>query len=130
MSSTTTKSSKKRVRKSVQEGCVHIRAGMNNTIISITDLEGNLLVQSSAGSSGFKGTRKSTPYAAQMAAEQAVEKIKVYDMSAVKVYIKGIGQGREQAIRGLLNKGLHLISIFDITPIPHNGCRLSGRRRI
>lgn len=120
---------KKAKRRSVQEGSAYIQASYNNTIISLTDEKGDVLSWSSAGSNGFKGARKATPYAAQVSAEAAVEKAKVYGLERVHVYVKGVGSGREQAIRGLVTAGLNLISITDITPIPHNGCRQKKVRR-
>lgn len=120
---------KKAKRRSVQEGNAHIQASYNNTIITLTDDKGNVLSWSSAGSNGFKGARKATPYAAQISAEAAVEKVKVYGLERVHVYVKGVGSGREQAIRGLVAAGLNLISITDVTPIPHNGCRKKKVRR-
>lgn len=121
---------KKKVRKSVQKGNAYVQATFNNTIVSLTDKDGNVLAWASAGSSGFKGARKSTPYAAQVAAENAVERIKPYGMMQVSIYVKGIGPGREQAIRGLQSAGLDIDSIIDTTPIAHNGCRKKKPRRV
>lgn len=102
----------------------HIMASFNNTIVSITDEKGNVLTWSSGGAAGFKGAREATPYAAQIAVEQAAQKAKtLHNLESVDVYVKGIGVGREQAIRGLISGGLELRAIFDITPVPHNGCR-------
>ena len=117
-------------RKSVQEGRAYIFASYNNTIVTLTDQDGNTIAASSAGSSGFKGTRKSTPYAAQVAAENAVGKAKVHGLEKVEVYVKGAGVGRDQSIRGLISAGLDLISITDLTNIPHNGCRKPRTRRV
>ncbi len=129
MATTTTK--KKKTKKIVPVGQAHILASFNNTIVSITDEQGNVLTWASGGSAGFKGAREATPYAAQMTAEQAVEKAKtMHSMEAVDVYVKGIGVGREQAIRGLISGGLDLRAIFDITPVPHNGCRKKKQRRM
>lgn len=127
--STAKKTVKKAKRRAVPEGCAHIQASYNNTIISITDANGDVIAWGSAGGSGFKGARKSTPYAAQVSAENAAEKAKVFGLEKVRVYIKGVGSGREQAVRGLISKGIDIISISDITPIPHNGCRKKKQRR-
>lgn len=117
-------------RRVVQTGKAHIQASYNNTIVTLTELNGNVIAWSSSGSSGFKGARKSTPYAAQVSAENAVEKAKAFGLENVHVFIKGVGTGREQAIRGLVSSGLNIISISDITPIPHNGCRKKKPRRV
>lgn len=122
------KTSKK--RRTVPEARVTILAGFNNTLISVTDPSGNVLAWSSAGASGFKGTKKATPYAAQIAAENAVGKAKAYGITKVYVVVKGIGSGREQALRGLLAAGLEIISISDATPVPHNGCRKPRHRKV
>jgi small subunit ribosomal protein S11 len=124
------KSGKKREKLSIPAGMAHILATFNNTIISITDLEGNLLTTSSAGAVGFKGSRKGTPYAAQQAASIAANAAKEYGMRTIQVRLKGPGAGRESAIRALQNSGLEVKSIRDITPIPHNGCRPPKRRRV
>lgn len=121
---------KKKVRKSVQKGHAYIQATFNNTIVSLTDKDGAVIASASAGSSGFKGARKSTPYAAQVAAENAVEKAKPYGMMQVTIFVKGIGPGREQAIRGLQSAGLDIDAIIDTTPMPHNGCRQKKPRRV
>lgn len=118
---------KKRI---VPEGKAHVNASYNNTIVTLSEPNGDVISWSSAGSSGFKGARKSTPYAAQVAAEKAAEKAKVYGLERIHVYVKGVGSGRDQAIRGLVASGLNLISINDITPIPHNGCRKRKQRRV
>ena len=121
----------KKTKKIVQTGHAHIMASFNNTIVSITDEQGNVLSWASGGSAGFKGARESTPYAAQITSEQAVEKAKqLHGLEIVDVYVKGIGVGREQAIRGLISGGVELRSIFDVTPIPHNGCRKKKVRRM
>ena len=117
-------------RRNVQMGNAYVQASYNNTIVTLTDQNGGVLAWSSSGSSGFKGARKSTPYAAQVSAENAVEKAKVYGLERVHVYIKGVGSGREQAVRGLVSSGLDIISINDVTPIPHNGCRKKKGRRV
>jgi small subunit ribosomal protein S11 len=126
----TTKRKTSRKRRNVPEGRVSIFAGYNNTIVTITDPEGDVIAWNSAGASGFKGAKKSTPYAAQVAAEGAVEKAKAYGLDKVHVFVKGIGNGREQAIRGLIAGGLEIVSISDVTPVPHNGCRKRRTRRV
>jgi small subunit ribosomal protein S11 len=124
------KGTKKKVKKRVvPEGRVYIKASYNNTIVAFTEDTGEVLAWSTAGASGFKGTKKSTPYAAQVAAENAAEKAKAYGMERVDVYVKGIGPGRDQAIRGLNNSGIEVVSIADITAVPHNGCRPKKQRR-
>ena len=120
---------KKSKKKIVKQGRAYIQASYNNTIISLTDELGNVISWSSAGSSGFKGSRKATPYAAQVAAENAVEKAKPMGLEKVSVFIKGIGSGREQALRALQSSGLQLEAITDCTPIAHNGCRVKKARR-
>ena len=125
-----TKKPTKTKRKNISEGRAYIFASYNNTIITLTDSDGKTIAASSAGSSGFKGTRKSTPYAAQIAAENAVEKSKVHGLEKVEVYVKGAGVGRDQSIRGLIAAGLDLVSITDLTNIPHNGCRKPRTRRV
>lgn len=121
----------KRTKKVVQVGQAHILASFNNTIVSITDEEGNVLTWASGGSAGFKGAREATPYAAQMVAQQAVENAKtLHGLETVDVYLKGIGVGREQAVRGLISGGVELRAIYDITPVPHNGCRKKKVRRM
>jgi small subunit ribosomal protein S11 len=121
---------KKRIKRTLPKARVCIHAGENNTIVTFTDFEGNVLGWSSSGSSGFKGTRKSTPYAAKVAAENASLKVKPYGIESVTVEVKGLGPGREQAIRGLQSAGLNLDAIIDTTPIAHGGCRPAGRRRV
>lgn len=117
-------------KRTVVEGYVNIIAGYNNTIVTITDNLGDAIAWSSAGASGFKGTKKATPYAAQVAAENAVEKAKAYGLAKVDVKINGVGNGREQALRGLIASGLEINSIIDVTPLPHNGCRKRRTRRV
>ena len=124
------KTGKKKEKKNIAEGVVHIQSTFNNTIITITDLSGNVVAWSSAGTQGFKGSRKSTPFAAQVAAEDAVKKAKEHGMRRVQVYVKGPGSGRESALRSLQVAGLNISLIRDVTPIPHNGCRPPKRRRV
>jgi len=124
------KTKKKREKKTVVEGNVYIQATFNNTIVTITDLKGNSLSWCSAGSLGFRGAKKSTPYAAQTTAETATNRARDYGLQAVNVYVKGPGVGRESAIRSLGNMGLKVKTIKDITPIPHNGCRPRKSRRV
>lgn len=121
---------KRRERKNVEKGTAHIRATFNNTIVTITDMAGNAISWASAGELGFKGSRKSTPYAAQTAAEQAARLAIDHGMKTVEVYVKGPGAGRESAIRALQTAGLNITLIRDVTPIPHNGCRPPKRRRV
>jgi len=124
------KSGKKRERKEVRTGIAHIQATFNNTVVSITDKMGNVVAWASAGSVGFKGSRKSTPFAAQVAAEQAARKAMDLGLKQCEVYVKGPGAGREAAIRSLQAVGLEITVIRDVTPIPHNGCRPPKRRRV
>jgi small subunit ribosomal protein S11 len=124
------KNRKKKIKRTVKQARVCIKAGENNTIVSITDMDGNVLAWASAGSSGFEGTRKSTPYAAKVAAETAAGKCISFGIESVIVELKGLGPGREQAIRGLQAAGYNLDAIVDVTPIPHGGCRPSRRRRV
>ncbi len=121
---------KKKIKRTVPQARVCIAAGENNTIITFTDLEGNKLGGSSCGAAGFKGTRKSTPYAAKVTAERATENVQGYGIESVHVEVRGLGPGREQAIRGIQSAGLNLESIIDTTPVPHGGCRPPGRRRV
>ncbi len=114
----------------VQVGHAYVQASYNNTIITITEENGNVLAWASAGSSGFKGARKATPYAAQVAAENATDKARTFGLERIRVFVKGVGTGRDQAVRGLVNKGLELISINDTTPFAHNGCRKKKARRV
>ncbi len=129
MADKTTKNRKK-IRKTVPLAHAYITATFNNTIISITEPSGNVLAWGTAGASGFKGTRKSTPYAATVTAEKIVEKVAPYGIERLKVFVKGVGTGREQAVRGLHAAGLDLEAIYDLTPIPHNGCRKKKARRV
>jgi small subunit ribosomal protein S11 len=124
------KGTKKRVKKNIPNGIAHIQATFNNTIVSITDINGNVVSWSSAGSRGFKGSRKSTPFAAQQAAEDAARKAMDHGMKSIDVYVKGPGSGRESALRSLQAAGLKVNLIKDVTPIPHNGCRPPKRRRV
>jgi small subunit ribosomal protein S11 len=121
---------RRRERKSVPRGQAHIQATFNNTIVTLTDPNGNVLSWGSAGGQGFKGSRKSTPYAAQVTAESAARKAMDHGLRQVDVYVKGPGSGREAAIRSLQQTGLAVTSITDVTPIPHNGCRPPKRRRV
>ncbi len=121
---------KKKEKKNIPEGVIHIQSTFNNTIITITDPSGNVIAWSSAGIQGFKGSRKSTPFAAQMAMEDAVKKAKEHGLRSVQVYVKGPGAGRESALRSLQGMGLNVTLIRDVTPIPHNGCRPPKRRRV
>ncbi len=121
---------KKKERKDVPEGVAHIQSTFNNTIITITDKVGNVLSWSSAGCQGFKGSRKGTPFAAQMAASDAAKKAIEHGMRTLEVYVKGPGSGREAALRSLQVAGFNIIFIRDVTPIPHNGCRPPKRRRV
>ncbi|MGQ9747181.1 MAG: 30S ribosomal protein S11 [Candidatus Caldatribacteriaceae bacterium] len=121
---------KKREKRIVREGIAHIKSTFNNTLVSITDRQGNVLSWSSAGTSGFKGTKKGTPFAAQLAAEQAAKKAMDQGIREVEVLVKGPGPGRETAIRALQAAGLIINSIKDVTPIPHNGCRPPKQRRV
>ena len=121
---------KKNVRKSVAKGIAHIRATFNNTVVSITDQNGDVLVWASSGTAGFKGSRKSTPFAAQRAAESCAEKARKVGLREVEVRVKGPGSGRESAIRGLQAAGLAIKAIEDVTAVPHNGCRPRKRRRV
>lgn len=121
---------RRRERKSVPRGQAHIQATFNNTLVTISDPNGNVLSWSSAGSSNFKGSRKSTPYAAQVTAETAARKAMEHGVRQIEVYVKGPGSGREAAIRALQAAGMQVVSIIDVTPIPHNGCRPPKRRRV
>ncbi|MBP5252433.1 MAG: 30S ribosomal protein S11, partial [Lachnospiraceae bacterium] len=119
-----------RVKKNVEHGQAHIQASFNNTIVTLTDAQGNALSWASAGGLGFRGSRKSTPYAAQVAAETATKAALVHGLKDVDVFVKGPGTGREAAIRALAASGLNVLSITDVTPVPHNGCRPPKRRRV
>ncbi len=121
---------KRREKKNIERGCAHIRSSFNNTIVTITDTNGNALSWASAGGLGFRGSRKSTPYAAQQAAEVAAKAAMEHGLKSVEAYVKGPGQGREAAIRALQAAGLEVNLIKDVTPIPHNGCRPPKRRRV
>lgn len=121
---------KKKVKKNVPNGIAFVHATFNNTIITISDPQGNVLCASSAGANGFKGSRKSTPFAAQVAGEQAAARAREYGMRSVVVKIKGPGAGRESALRAIHNAGLHVTLIKDVTPVPHNGCRPRKNRRV
>jgi small subunit ribosomal protein S11 len=121
---------KKRAHKKVSEGKVYIQSTFNNTIVTITDMQGNVIAWGSSGTAGFKGSRKGTPYAAQLAAREAAHRAIGDGLRHVQVYIKGPGSGREAAIRALQASGITVTAIRDVTPIPHNGCRPPGRRRV
>jgi len=124
------KSQKRKVKKNVPAGVVHIQATFNNTIVTITDLAGNAVSWSSAGVLRFKGSRKSTPFAAQLVSEDAARKAMDHGMKQVAIYVKGPGSGRESALRAIANSGLKITMIKDVTPIPHNGCRPPKKRRV
>ena len=121
---------KRKEKKNIQNGIVHIQSTFNNTIVTITDPVGNVVAWSSAGVQGFKGSRKSTPFAAQMAAQDAAKKAMEHGMKNIEVYVKGPGPGRESALRALQATGFNVVMIKDVTPIPHNGCRPPKRRRV
>lgn len=121
---------RRRERKNIASGVAHVNASFNNTMITITDAQGNAISWSSAGMMGFKGSRKSTPYAAQMAAEDAANKAREHGMRTIEVEVRGPGSGRESALRALQSAGFQITSIRDVTPIPHNGCRPRKRRRV
>ena len=121
---------KKKIKKNIPYGIVHIKASFNNTIITISDKQGSTIAWASAGSVGFKGSRKSTPFAAQLAAESCAKKAMENGMQSVEIYVKGPGSGRESAIRSLQSVGLEITVIKDVTPIPHNGCRPPKQRRV
>ena len=121
---------KKGTRKEVSEGIAHIHASFNNTLINVTDKQGNTLAWSSAGGQGFRGSRKSTPFAAQKAAETVAEQIRLNGIESLEIEVRGPGSGRESAIRGLNSMGFKITKITDVTPIPHNGCRPPKRRRV
>ena len=121
---------RKRERKNVTHGVAHIKSSFNNTIVSISDAEGNVIAWSSAGNVGFKGSRKSTPFAAQLAAEACAKRAMEHGLRRIDVLVKGPGSGRETAIRSLQNVGLEVGAIKDVTPVPHNGCRPPKRRRV
>jgi len=121
---------KRKERKNIAYGAAHIKSTFNNTVVTITDLNGNAIAWESAGSVGFKGSRKSTPFAAQVAAEAVAKKAQEHGMKKVDVFVKGPGSGKETAVRTLQAAGLELGSVNDVTPIPHNGCRVKKRRRV
>ena len=129
MAKTATKS-RKRIKRNVLDGIAHIHASFNNTIITITDREGNTLSWATSGRSGFRGSRKSTPFAAQIASQKAGEAAKEFGLENLEVFIKGPGPGRESAVRALNTVGFKITNITDVTPIPHNGCRPPKRRRV
>ena len=130
MAKVTKKTTKRRVKKNVEHGQAHIQSSFNNTIVTISDTQGNAVSWASAGELGFRGSKKSTPFAAQSAAETAAKAAMEHGMKYVEVYVKGPGQGREAAIRALQTAGLEVTMIKDVTPIPHNGCRPPKRRRV
>ncbi|GAA4351200.1 30S ribosomal protein S11 [Kangiella taiwanensis] len=124
------RTTKKKVKKTVVDGMAHIHASFNNTIITITDRQGNALAWATSGGSGFRGSRKSTPFAAQVAADRAAQVVKEMGMKNVEVFVKGPGPGRESAVRALNAAGFKVTNITDVTPIPHNGCRPPKKRRV
>jgi small subunit ribosomal protein S11 len=124
------RSTRKKVKKNVVDGIAHVHATFNNTIVTVTDRQGNALAWATAGGSGFRGSRKSTPFAAQVAAERVAVMVKEMGMKNMDVCVKGPGPGRESAIRALNSNGFNITSITDVTPIPHNGCRPPKRRRV
>jgi small subunit ribosomal protein S11 len=124
------KSTKRKAKKNIVKGIVHVKSTFNNTHVTITDPAGNTISWGTAGSQGFKGTRKSTPFAAQRAADTAAQSAMRHGLKEVEVRVKGAGSGRESAVRALSNAGLRVISIEDVTPLPHNGCRAKKRRRV
>ncbi|MDX9859393.1 MAG: 30S ribosomal protein S11 [Rhodospirillales bacterium] len=130
MAKAATQRPRRRERKNIASGVAHVNASFNNTMITITDVQGNAIAWSSSGSQGFKGSRKSTPYAAQIAAEDAGKKAMDHGMKTLEVEVKGPGSGRESALRALQTVGFTITSIRDVTPIPHNGCRPRKRRRV
>ncbi|MFH1675305.1 MAG: 30S ribosomal protein S11 [Pseudomonadota bacterium] len=130
MAKTARREGKKQIKKFVQNGVAHIQSTFNNTIVTITDQSGNVISWASAGMQGFKGSRKSTPFAAQLAAEDAAKKAMEHGMRSIEVYVKGPGAGRETALRALQGAGFNVKLIKDVTPIPHNGCRPPKRRRV
>jgi len=124
------RNTKKKVKKQVADGVAHVHASFNNTIITITDRQGNTLAWATSGGSGFRGSRKSTPFAAQIAADKAGQAVKEFGLRNLDVNVKGPGPGRESAVRALNNAGFKITSITDVTPIPHNGCRPPKKRRV
>jgi small subunit ribosomal protein S11 len=127
---TASKSRRKKVQRHLTTGCAYVQATYNNTIVSLTDMEGNVLSWSSAGHCGFRGPKKATPYAASMIVKSAIDKIPDVGLKEVHIFVKGVGQGRESAVRAFNANGLNIISIKDVTPIPHNGCRPPRPRRV
>lgn len=130
MAKPTTQRPRRRERKNIASGVAHVNASFNNTMITITDVQGNTIAWSSSGSQGFRGSRKSTPFAAQVAAEDAGKKAQEHGMKTLEVEVKGPGSGRESALRALQTVGFTITAIRDVTPIPHNGCRPRKRRRV
>jgi len=130
MANPSTSRTRKKVKRNVVDGIAHIHASFNNTIVTITDRQGNALAWATSGGSGFRGSRKSTPFAAQVAAERAGEMVKEYGLKNLEVEVKGPGPGRESAVRALNNAGFRITNITDVTPIPHNGCRPPKKRRV
>lgn len=130
MAKPATRNTKKKVKKTVVDGVAHVHASFNNTIVTITDRQGNALSWATAGGSGFRGSRKSTPFAAQVAADRVGELVKEMGMKNMEVFVKGPGPGRESAVRALNNAGFKITNITDVTPIPHNGCRPPKKRRV
>jgi small subunit ribosomal protein S11 len=130
MAKPTQQQTRKRVKKNVADGVAHIHASFNNTIIAISDRQGNILAWATSGGSGFRGSRKSTPFAAQVAAERVANAVKEFGMKNLEVKVKGPGPGRESAVRALHANGFKITSITDVTPIPHNGCRPPKKRRV
>jgi small subunit ribosomal protein S11 len=128
--SSAARSTRKKVKKNVVDGVAHVQASFNNTIITITDRQGNTLAWATSGGSGFRGSRKSTPFAAQVAADKAGQVVKEFGMKNMEVKVKGPGPGRDSAVRALNNAGFKITSITDVTPIPHNGCRPPKKRRV
>ena len=121
---------KKKIKKQIQKGQAHVQCSYNNTLITVTDMNGEVLAWSSSGLLGFKGAKKSTPFAATQVAGDVAEKVKKYGVKELEAFVKGVGSGREAAVRALVNRGFDLVSIKDITPIPHNGCRPRRPRRV
>src|SRR5210317_714107 len=130
MAKPSTARTRKKVKKNVVDGIAHIHASFNNTIVMVTDRQGNALAWATAGGSGFRGSRKSTPFAAQVAAENMTDRLKEYGLQNLEVKIKGPGPGRESAVRAFNNAGFKITNITDVTPIPHNGCRPPKKRRV
>ena len=124
------KKTAKKIKKNIQSGIVHVQSTFNNTIVTITDVAGNVLSWSSAGVRGFEGSRKSTPFAAQLAVEDALRKASAHGVKQVNIYVKGPGAGRDQALRVLQRTGVRVVGIRDVTPLPHNGCRPPKKRRV